>query len=462
MVETEVVDLKEENPMVMSGSIADFRARVAADARAVSLEARRLAEETKPTLGIFWAVADDAVARSSDGPLAGIPFAVKDNVETAGLPATSGTPALLGSIPALDAEVVARIRKAGADMVGKVGMHELGFGTTSNNATFGAVHNPVDPTRVPGGSSGGSAAAVAAGIVAFAVGNDTGGSMRIPAAFCGVVGMRPTTGRYPGAGMIALSPTRDTSGIFARSVADVAEVDAIITGDAPLLPLAADQIHLGVPRPGFFDVLSTEVRVATEEAIDRFRRAGVVIIETEVVDAQAIAEAASMPVVAYETLNGFDTYLQSLPEPFGSLTIQDVAAQVASPDVRAIMENLLAAPVSFEAYESALDSKEVLALAYANAFAKDSLDALIYPTVPVTAPPIGESTVDVDGIALPHFATTIRNTDPGSLTGQPALSIPLPRDAGQLPIGLGIEGAIGDDRHVLAVAATLEAILAGR
>ena len=445
--------------MAVSGSIADFRARVTADARAVCREARRLAHDTKPTLGIFWAVSDEPAAGPPRGVLGGIPFAVKDNVETAGLPTTSGTPALMGSTPAFDAEVVARIVSAGADMVGKVGMHELGFGTTSNNATFGPVHNPVDPTRVPGGSSGGSAAAVAAGIVPFAVGNDTGGSMRIPAAFCGVVGMRPTTGRYPGAGMIALSPTRDTSGIFAHTVADVADVDAIITGEEPLVAVPADQIRLGIPRPGFFDVLSSEVREATEKALEAFRLAGVTVIETEVVDAQVIAEAAAMLVVAYETVNGFDTYLKSLPEPYGLLTIQDIAAQVASPDVRAIMERLLAEPISREAYDSALKAKETLAMAYAVAFDENKLDALVYPTVPVTAPVIGETTVDVEGVALPHFATTIRNTDPGSLTGQPSLSIPLPRAAGQLPVGLGIESAVGTDRHMLAVAVTLEAIL---
>jgi mandelamide amidase len=123
------------------------------------------------------------------------------------------------------------------------------------------------------------------------------------------------------------------------------------------------------------------------------------------------------------------------------------------------MEHLLAEPVSCEAYEQALDAKAILTGAYTDALAGNNLDALIYPTVPVTAPLIGETTVDVDGVAHPHFVTTIRNTDPGSLTGQPSLSIPLPRAAGQLPIGLGIEGAMGDDRHVLAVAATLENIL---
>ncbi len=444
----------------LPGSLADFHARIAADAGAVASQARHLADETKSTLGIFWAISEKPTGEPVGGPLAGIPFGVKDNVEAAGLPTTSGTPALLGSVSARDAEVVARLRAAGADMIGKTGMHELGFGTTSNNATFGAVHNPVDPTRVPGGSSGGSAAAVAAGIVPFSIGNDTGGSMRIPASFCGVVGMRPSIGRYPGQGMIALSPTRDTAGIFAHTVADVAEVDAIIMGEEPLIAIEATNIRLGVPRPGFFDLLSAEVRAATESAIEVFRAAGVTIIDTEVVHAQRIAEFAAMPVVAYETLAGFDAYLSTLPEPYGSLTIDEVAARVASPDVSAILEHMLAEPVSPDTYRQALAARDTLALAYAQALAADNLDALIYPTVPVTAPVIGEITVEIEGVALPHFPTTIRNTDPGSLTGQPSLSIPLPRAAGELPIGLGIEGALGADRHLLAVAATLEALLA--
>jgi Asp-tRNA(Asn)/Glu-tRNA(Gln) amidotransferase A subunit family amidase len=452
--------LNEENVMTVPGSLSDFRARVAEDALAVAGEARRLAETTKPSLGIFWAISPPPTIAPSQGPLAGLPFGVKDNVEVGGLPTTSGTPALLGSIPAQDAEVVARLRNAGADMVGKTGMHELGFGTTSNNATFGAVHNPTDPLRGPGGSSGGSAAAVAAGIVPFSVGNDTGGSMRIPAAFCGVVGMRPTLGRYPGQGMITLSPTRDTSGIFAHTVEDVAEVDAVIMGESSLVALPAQQIRLGVPRPGFFSLLSTEVREATEKAIETFRAAGVTVIDTEVVDAHKVAEFAAFPIVAFETVEGFETYLKTLAEPFRSLTLADVAAQVASPDVKAIMHNMLANPISRELYVEGLAAKDTLVDAYATALAADHLDALIYPTVPVTAPIIGETTVDVEGVALPHFPTTIRNTDPGSLTGQPSLSIPLPRAAGGLPIGLGIEGALWADRHILAVAATLERILA--
>jgi len=457
------ISLNEENSVptsnVVPGSIADFRIRLSADARAVGTQARRLAEETKPILGIFWAISEQPTSALPHGPLAGLPFGVKDNVEVAGLPTTSGTPALAGSIPAHDAEVVARLRAVGADMVGKVGMHELGFGTTSNNGTFGPVHNPVDPTRVPGGSSGGSAAAVAARIVPFTIGNDTGGSMRIPASFCGIVGMRPTIGRYPGQGMIALSPTRDTSGVFAHTVADVAEIDAVIMGEAPLEHIPANKIRLGVPRRGFFDVLSAEVREATEQAVEAFRAAGVTVIDTEVVDAQVIAEFAAMPVVAFETLAGFDRYLKTLSAPYNALTLQDIADTAASPDVKAILESMLANPVPRDLYEQALIAKDTLAAAYAHTLAADTLDALIYPTVPVTAPVIGETTVLVEGVALPHFQTTIRNTDPGSLTGQPSLSIPLPRAAGQLPVGLGIEGAIGADRHILAVAATLEEII---
>jgi len=176
-------------------------------------------------------------ARDPALPLAGIPIALKDNIDTLALPTSGGTRALLGRTPRRDAPVATLLFEAGALLAGKANMHELAFGISSNNTVTGAVRNPWNPALIPGGSSGGSAAAVAARMVPAAIGTDTGASVRLPAALCGVVGFRPTVGRYPGAGIVPISHTRDTPGAIARSVADVALIDGLLAGDSRPLPV---------------------------------------------------------------------------------------------------------------------------------------------------------------------------------------------------------------------------------
>ena len=163
--------------------------------------------------------------------LAGLPIVAKDNINTTTYPTSGGTRALLDHTPATDAGVVQRINQTGGFIGAKAGMHELAFGITSNNAVTGAVRNPADPSMIPGGSSGGTAAAIAAGIFPAGLGTDTGGSCRIPAALCGVIGFRPTTGRYDGDGVVPISHTRDTVGPLARSVRDIALFDSVLSGD---------------------------------------------------------------------------------------------------------------------------------------------------------------------------------------------------------------------------------------
>ena len=428
---------------------SDFSAQVRTDARA-------------DDRGIFWFVSEGA--SDASGALAGVPFAVKDNVAVAGMPMTCGTPAFRGYIPEAEGAMIASIRAAGADCVGKVGLHELGFGTTSNNGMMGPVRNPNDTSRVPGGSSGGSAAAVAAGLVAFAIGNDTGGSMRIPGAYCGVVGMRPTTDRYPLGGAIMLSNSRDTCGVFANSVADVALVDGIITGQTDLPSVAVSELRLGVPRKDFWQMLQPEVAAACEAALVKLAAAGATLVETEVtingVGVHELAEKGAFPMVAFETLMNMPTFIAGLPEPYKSLTVADVAAQTASPDVHAIMEHMVSQPIPRDVYESTVQMRHDMLKAYADALTRDNLHALVYPTVPMVAPVIGQETVVLDGVEMPVFPASIRNTDPGSMAGQPAITVPVPVPAGALPVGLGIECAVDADRLMLGVAAAIEACLA--
>lgn len=461
-----------------------------AHAAAMVLHGRLTHDESGAFIEIFEEAFSETVlteAARSRGALSGVPFGVKDNIRVAGHATRAGSPALTDQVSTADAEVVAALRRAGAIPFGSLNMHELALGTTSDNAHFGAVHNPVDPTRSPGGSSGGSAAAIAAGFIPFALGTDTGGSCRIPAAHCGIVGMRPTMGRYSSDGLVALSPIRDTIGVMANSVADVALVDAIITGEADaqapeldfpelVLPelglpeLYLPELRLGLPRRGFFDDLDPEVATVVEFALERLADAGAVLVETEVVDSHVMAPVG-FNAVAYEAPRQIVSLL--FPDRAGDLrdewndalsdaevaAVNAFIARVASPDVAAILTHFLEHPISAATYAEALRVRTQLQSAYADAFERDALDALLYPTVPVVAQPIGATTVRLNGVERELFPVSIRNTDPGSFAGQPSLSVPIARRAGTLPIGLGIEGKQGDDRHLLAVSKCIENIL---
>lgn len=390
----------------------------------------------------------------------GFDYAVKDNINTTSFATTGATNGLRGSIPTANASIIDRLASAGATLTGKLNMHELALGTTSDNGSFGAVLNPADRTRSPGGSSGGSAAAVAGGLVDFALGSDTGGSMRIPAAFCGVVGMRPTTGRFPTDGMLGISHTRDTPGVMARSVEKVAAVDALITGETESPPLALNQLRLGLPRNGFFDDLSPEVATVVEFALMKIEEAGATLIETDVVDAVALAPEAGLNVVAYEAVRLLPAYLATLSEPYRSMSLGELISQVASPDVRGALDHFVSDPISDEQYAAALDVRALIQRAYKEAFDRDNLDALLYPTVAIVAPELHATTVTYSGLERGIFPTCIRNTDPGSFAGQPSVTIPIPRAQGALPVGLGIEGPVNSDRRLLSISALLEKALA--
>src|SRR5437016_8424024 len=226
------------------------------------------------------------------GPLHGLPLLIKDNINSATLPTTAGTPSLIGNRPRANAHVLDALLRAGGILFGKANMHELAFGITSNNGAFGPVRNPYDPSKIPGGSSGGNAAGVAARFAPAGVGSDTGGSARIPAALCGIVGFRPTIRRYPGPGTLAgvrevvpIAHTRDTPGPIARSVSDVALLDAVITGEARALRRADLRgLRLGVVRERFFAGLDPAVEEAVDEALRRLRDRGAVVVEFELWD----------------------------------------------------------------------------------------------------------------------------------------------------------------------------------
>ena len=429
----------------------------AGDVVRASLErARSIAD-----LGAFITLAEEAEGGS--GPLAGVPLAVKDNLDTREFRTSGGTPALRASEPRRDQHAVGRLRAAGAAVVGKTNLHELALGITSNNAAFGPVRNPHDPSRSAGGSSGGSAVAVATGVVPVALGTDTGGSVRVPAAHCGLVGWRPTVGRWGSGRTVPISSTRDTAGVLATRVADAVLVDELVTGQAPAA--AGDRpLRLGVPRAGFYDGLHPEVAATVARALDRLADAGVELVEVRVADAHELDAECGFPIVFFEIARDLPAYLATLPGPESRLTFGDVLAQAASPDVRGALEVAAGGSVTEDVHRQALAVRDRLRAAYTAALrpaAGGPLDGLVYPTVPLPAPPVGDDdTTDLAGRQVPVFLTTIQNTGPGSTAGMPAISLPAGTTAAGLPIGISLESLPGEDGTLLAAAARVEAVLA--
>jgi Asp-tRNA(Asn)/Glu-tRNA(Gln) amidotransferase A subunit family amidase len=408
---------------------------------------------------------DERQARSETlGPLHGLPVLIKDNINTADLPTTAGTPALAGNRPRRNAVVVDRLLAAGAIPFAKTNMHELALGVTSNNPAFGAVRNPYDPTKIPGGSSGGNASALAARIAPASIGTDTAGSVRIPAALCGIAALRPTVGRYPRTGsldtvadLVPISFTRDTPGPMARTVADVALLDAVIAGNEPSLrPRELSGVRLGVDRRNFFQDLDPETEAVTHDALERLEDGGAELVEVELDGLQLLNAAVGIPVAAFELGLALPRYLE---ENDTGVTLDDLIAAVASPDVRALFALVVGPGAIPEAVylDALLVQRPRLQALYADAFTRYRIDALVFPTTPLPARPIGQdATVELNGEQVPTLFAYIRHTDPGSNAGIPGLSVPAGLTRSGLPVGLELDGPAGSDRALLAVGLAVE------
>jgi mandelamide amidase len=393
------------------------------------------------------------------GPLSGIPLVVKDNIHVAGMPNTAGTPVLKDFVPTASNEVVARLQAAGAIIIGKTNMHELAFGVTSNNAAFGAVRNPYANSLLPGGSSGGTAAAISAGIVAAGLGTDTGGSVRIPAALTGITGFRPSNGRYPSQAVTPVSHTRDTIGVMGRKVMDLVLLDETIVADAmPLTEVPASAIRLGVPRGYFYQDLDAELAVVVDLALQKLSAAKVQLVEADIPDIGSLVAASSFQIAGFEIVRDLPAYLENYST---GVVFADLVANIASPDVQRLMAWVTGEEaVTEESYQAGLRARQQLRQNFDAYFASQKLDAIIFPTTQLPARPIAGSdeAVDLNGAQVPTFPTYVRNTTPASMAALPGISLPAGLTAAGLPVGMEIDGPEQSDRHLLAVARTLEAI----
>lgn len=409
--------------------------------------------EARASLNAFITVMRDAALRDAAeatreiaagrylGPLHGIPISIKDLVDVAGTPTTSGSN-VPPRRPDVDAPIVCRLRRAGAIVIGKTNLHEFAFGTTSDETAFGPVRHPLDPRRSAGGSSGGAAVALVESMCFGSVGTDTGGSIRIPAAACGVCGLKPELGELSCEGVVPLSPTLDHVGPMAGSVSDTGMLfQAMKSATVQEISPAGGRLIFGVPRPYFFEHLDPAVRSLFERALALLRTAGHMVQDV------TIPHAAWTP----------DVYLHiCLPEAsdqHASTLVTDAGGY--SPGVRLRLE--MGGYLLAEDYVRALRLRRTLTRAVDAAL--ERCDALVLPTLAIPAPVIGSSTVDVDGREAPVRATMLRLTQLFNITGHPAMALPAGHGPEGLPRSLQLVGHRGRTERLLDVAAAVEPLL---
>jgi indoleacetamide hydrolase len=392
--------------------------------------------------------------------LNGLPLIVKDNIDVVNCPTTAGSTAIGTHIPKHSSSVISRLTDAGAVVLGKANLHEFSLGITSNNGAFGPARNPYDLTRIPGGSSGGTASAVASGLVPAGIGSDTGGSLRIPAALCGVVGFRPTVGRWPSDGVVRISHTRDTVGPIASSVADCALLDAVVCNEpTELAVIALDKLRIGIPRKQFWEDLDPEMRAAADAVLKLLARNGITLVECDVGFDIDQCNDAGMMIAMLELFDSIKGYLAQHDLPFDAAGIGE---KISSPDVKGIYQSLLGADAPpAQAYNDALQvQRPLFQAAYAKCFAAYQIEALIFPTTPRAAALIGEDdTVELNSRQVATFPTFARNVGSGSTTGLPGISLPMGLTTQGLPLGIALDGPAGSDRKLLAIAHAIESLL---
>jgi aspartyl-tRNA(Asn)/glutamyl-tRNA(Gln) amidotransferase subunit A len=438
-------------------------AHIAADLRSGRLTSERLVEdclakitELQPRLNAFVTVTADealAAARAADrrsaagrpqGPLHGLPISLKDLIDQAGVPTTASSLVRRDHRAAHDAPVTARLRQAGAVFVGKTNLHEFAFGTTSEDSGFGPARHPLDPSRSPGGSSGGSAISVVTGMALASIGTDTGGSIRIPAAACGIVGLKPEWGEIPAGGVVPLSRQLDHVGPMTRSVADAWLLYDVMRGAAHEgVPrgVSIRGVRIGVPRGYLFDRVHEDVEARVLEAVERLAAAGAHIVDVEI------------PHIT-DTVHVYLALVLADAAEYHAPTL-DTRPQDYTPNVRYRLE--MGRYVMAEDYVRARRLRERLVRAVDHALA--GVDVLAAPALAIPAPPIGADTVPVKGGLDSVRAAMLRNTQLFNLSRHPAVSLPCGTTGDGWPVGLQLIGHRRGTARLLHDALAAEGVL---
>ncbi len=387
------------------------------------------------------------------GPLHGIPITLKDNICTEGVRTTAGSKILEKFIPPANAEVARKLSRAGAVLTGKTNLHEFAYGITTENPHYGPARNPWNLECIPGGSSGGSAAAVATGMGFASVGTDTGGSIRIPSALCGIVGLKPNFGRVSCKGIVPLAVTLDHAGPLARTVADAAiMLDAICECEKSQqafykatrasLPMRGKkiQLRLGWPREYFFDRVDPEIKRAIETAAKVFQSLG------------ARVEEIPLPHIADSVDPSTQIALAEALEYHESQGYFPARAADYGKDVRKRLE--MGSAVRAVDYLRAQQAREQVRADFRDAFKR--VDVILAPTVPIAASRIGEDAVTIAGQSQSVRGALVRMNRPANFTGFPVISLPCGFTQNGLPIGMALHGPQWGEAKLLQIAATYE------
>ncbi|MFY0610328.1 MAG: amidase [Hyphomicrobiaceae bacterium] len=398
--------------------------------------------ETKAILTVLPDTARDTAAEIDDrqrrgewcGLLAGMTMSIKDNIDIAGTVTTAGSKILANNMTNRDAFIIDRLKRAGAVIIGKANLHEWVFGPTSQSTHYGPVRNPWDISRIPGGSSGGSGASLAAGMCIGSIGSDTGGSVRLPSAFCGVSGLRPSIGRISCRGSVPVSAWFDTLGPMAKRVSDVARIFTVVAGHDSEDPISVDVpvpnvmaeldrpvagLRLGLQERWFFDDLAPETTAAMEEAIAIYRSLGVEIVEVDLGDVERSHELLAFKVLLADAYNIHKDRLETRPDDYG----RDVYTRA-----------MLGKDVTGSEYAAALRWNEGFKQRLRNVFA--NVDAILTPTIPFGAPMAEAGQEGQDWFDTIREIT--RFTYCWSFAGVPALSVPCGFDDNGMPLGMQI------------------------
>jgi aspartyl-tRNA(Asn)/glutamyl-tRNA(Gln) amidotransferase subunit A len=394
-------------------------------------------------------------SRRQNAPLLGIPVTIKDNIWTRGIRSTAGSKILQDFVPTSDSTAARKLGRAGAILLGKTNLNEFAYGITGSNAHYGAVHNPWALDRISGGSSSGSAAAIAAGLCVASVGTDTGGSIRVPSGFCGITGLKPTFGRVSVFGVQPLSPSLDHVGPLARSVSDVAILLNVIAGRDSLDPTSSTKpmedflgalkkplrkFRLGRPREHYWEKLDPEVRRAADAAVRDMEKRGAIVREVSLPHLKESLSAAT-DVSTAEIFHVHDSagYFPARAADYGESVRKRIEA---------------GASVLAHRFLAGLDVRKRLLAEFDAAF--HEVDAVVAPTLPISAPLIGAEFTQVDGEQVGVRPAVVGHARPANFTGLPAISIPCGFTNAGLPIGLQLIGRAFDEATLLRIAYSYE------